>query len=379
LLQKPLNERRELLREHFQIVPGEFDFAKSSDAESTEEIQIFLEESVKDGCEGLMVKMLESDASYYEPSRRSVNWLKVYFCSTITNVRILTILLQLKKDYLAGVGDSLDLVVVGGYYGKGKRTNVYGAFLLACYDSEAEEFQTICKIGTGFSEEVLQTHFDALNPLELSKVRGDVKVGGAKPDVWFEPKIVWEVLTADLSMSPIYTAAQGLVSFGHYSKVKLRGIEHRIRRLKKEGYLCDSLVSFGSETTRGRMTLQGQSRRVLPNTDLSWVTDKHHRSRRCMSVKCWPKARVAKKRRVPMLTTNFGDCTQRLYLLVSRLVFVNQKLSFDPALEVTRPVAHLPATLFASSRAASTALVTSPLTSLAPLSLVIPYFFSRPP
>lgn len=70
-------ERRKLLREHFQAVPGEFDFAKSSDAESVDEIQIFLEESVKDGCEGLMVKMLESDASFYEPSRRSVNWLKV--------------------------------------------------------------------------------------------------------------------------------------------------------------------------------------------------------------------------------------------------------------------------------------------------------------
>ena len=65
------------MREHFQVVQGEFDFATSSDAESTDEIQIFLEESIKDGCEGLMVKMLESDASFYEPSRRSVNWLKV--------------------------------------------------------------------------------------------------------------------------------------------------------------------------------------------------------------------------------------------------------------------------------------------------------------
>ncbi|KAJ7293561.1 ATP-dependent DNA ligase [Mycena rebaudengoi] len=193
LLHKSLLERRELLHKHFQVVPGEFDFAKSSDSETTDEIQTFLEQSVKDGCEGLMVKMLETDASFYEPSRRSVNWLK------------------LKKDYLAGVGDSLDLVVVGGYYGKGKRTNVYGAFLLACYDSDSEEFQTICKIGTGFSEEVLQSHFDVLHPLELTKVRGDVKVGGAKPDVWFEPKIVWEVLTADLSLSPIYTAGQGLV------------------------------------------------------------------------------------------------------------------------------------------------------------------------
>ncbi|KAG6813806.1 hypothetical protein H0H92_007218 [Tricholoma furcatifolium] len=193
LLQKTLFERRQMLREHFNVVPGEFDFAKSSDGETTEEIQSFLEESVKDGCEGLMVKMLDTDASYYEPSRRSVNWLK------------------LKKDYLAGVGDSLDLVVIGGYYGKGKRTNVYGAFLLACYDSDSEEYQTICKIGTGFSEEMLQSHYETLKPLELAKVRGDVKVGGAKPDVWFEPKVVWEVLTADLSLSPIYTAAQGLV------------------------------------------------------------------------------------------------------------------------------------------------------------------------
>ncbi|KAL9716264.1 ATP-dependent DNA ligase Cdc17 [Leucoagaricus gongylophorus] len=193
LLQKPLSERRKLLYEHFQRIPGEFDFAKSSDGKSTEEIQSFLEESVKDGCEGLMVKMLDSEASFYEPSRRSVNWLK------------------LKKDYLAGIGDSLDLVVVGGYYGKGKRTNVYGAFLLACYDEDSEEYQTICKIGTGFSDEILQSHYKELKPLELEKARGDINTGGAKPDVWLEPKVVWEVLTADLSLSPIYTAAHGLV------------------------------------------------------------------------------------------------------------------------------------------------------------------------
>ncbi len=118
--------------------------------------------------------------------------------------------MKLKKDYLAGVGDSLDLVVVGAYYGKGKRTNVYGAFLLACYDPDSEEYQTICKIGTGFSEEALQSHYDILKPLESQKPRGDIKIGGAKPDIWFEPKIVWEVLTADLSLSPVYTAAQGL-------------------------------------------------------------------------------------------------------------------------------------------------------------------------
>lgn len=104
-------------------------------------------------------------------------------------------------------------MVVGAYYGKGKRTNVYGAYLLACYDSESEQFQTICKIGTGFSDEVLAEHYAQLKPLEIGeKPRGDINVGGAKPDVWLKPQVVWEVLTADLSLSPIYTAAQGLVS-----------------------------------------------------------------------------------------------------------------------------------------------------------------------
>lgn len=211
MLHKELKERRQLLFEHFKPVESEFAFAQSSDATQTEEIQTFLEESVKDGCEGLMVKMLTTASATYEPSRRSINWLKVS-CSPRCGILEL-INVQLKKDYLSGVGDSLDLVVVGAYHGKGKRTAVYGAFLLACYDPDSENFQTICKIGTGFSDEVLSEFYQLLNPLETEKARNDIEVGGAKPDVWFEPKIVWEVLTADLSLSPVYTAGHGLVSF----------------------------------------------------------------------------------------------------------------------------------------------------------------------
>jgi DNA ligase-1 len=207
MLQRELKDRREIMLEHFKPVENEFGFAKATDGTTTEEIQTFLEESVKDGCEGLMVKMLTTAASTYEPSRRSINWLK------------------LKKDYMSGVGDSLDLVVVGAYYGKGKRTNWYGAFLLACYDPDSENFQTICKIGTGFSEEQLKQFHGELNPLEIATARGDIEVGGAKPDVWFEPKVVWEVLTADLSLSPVYSAAHGIV--------ESRGISLRFPRFIK--------------------------------------------------------------------------------------------------------------------------------------------------
>merc|ERR1712183_1224822 len=106
-----------------------------------EDIQTFLDESIAGSCEGLMLKTLTDNATY-APSRRSLNWLK------------------LKKDYIDGLGDSLDVVPIGAFYGKGKRTGAYGAFLLAVYDPEAEEFQTVCKAGTGFSDEDLATHYE---------------------------------------------------------------------------------------------------------------------------------------------------------------------------------------------------------------------------
>lgn len=102
--------------------------------------------------------------------------------------------------------------MIGGYYGRGKRTSVYGAFLLACYDPESETYQAITKIGTGFSEEMLDSHYKFLNPLEISGKKAYYDVGEAKPDVYFEPKMLWEVLAADLSLSPVYAAAKGVVS-----------------------------------------------------------------------------------------------------------------------------------------------------------------------
>ncbi|XP_070831017.1 DNA ligase 1 [Chaetodon trifascialis] len=193
LVRQPLCWRRALLKESFSEVEGEFVFARSIDSDNTDTIAEFLEQSVRDSCEGLMVKTLEKDATY-EIAKRSHNWLK------------------LKKDYLEGVGDTVDLCVIGAYLGKGKRTGTYGGFLLACYDEDNEEFQSVCKIGTGFKDEDLEQHYKFLKEHILPKPRAYYRVDqSAEPDVWLDAVQVWEVKCADLSLSPVYKAAMGMV------------------------------------------------------------------------------------------------------------------------------------------------------------------------
>ncbi|KAF2199406.1 ATP-dependent DNA ligase [Delitschia confertaspora ATCC 74209] len=207
LVNKSFRERRELLHDSFVPTEGELAFAKYGNTNELEEIQVLLEDSVKSGCEGLMVKMLDGPESSYEPSKRSQNWLKV------------------KKDYLAGVGDSLDLVVLGAYFGRGKRTSWYGAFLLACYNPNTQNYETVCNIGTGFSEVILEEFHKQLQEYVIDRPKPFyLHSSGNKdqPDVWFEPKLVWEVKTADLTLSPRYKAAADQLSANGGKGISLR-------------------------------------------------------------------------------------------------------------------------------------------------------------
>ncbi|CAA7057484.1 unnamed protein product [Microthlaspi erraticum] len=189
LIQENLNIRRERLYESFEEDPGYFQFATALTSSDNGEIQEFLNASVDIGCEGLMIKTLYSDATY-EPAKRSNNWLK------------------LKKDYMdSSIGDSVDLVPIAAFHGR-----FFGAFLLACYDVDKEEFQSICNIGTGFSDVDLQELSSSLCSKVIATPKQYYRVDdGLNPDVWFEPTEVWEVKAADLTISPVHRAAIGIV------------------------------------------------------------------------------------------------------------------------------------------------------------------------
>ncbi|KAK1261748.1 DNA ligase 1 [Acorus gramineus] len=193
LLQEQLKIRREHLYNSFEEVTGVFHFATAITSNDLEEIQKFLDGAVSASCEGLIIKTLDKDATY-EPAKRSHNWLK------------------LKKDYMDSIGDSLDLVPIAAFHGRGKRAGVYGAFLLACYDEQNDEYQSICKIGTGFSEAVLEERSASLRDKVIPTPKPYYRFGDTmNPDVWFEPVQVWEVKAADLSISPVHRAASGVV------------------------------------------------------------------------------------------------------------------------------------------------------------------------
>lgn len=105
------------------------------------------------------------------------------------------------------LGDSIDLVVVGADWGKGKRTGVFGSFLLASYNKEDGTYQTVTKVATGFSDLDLDLYTKLFMPLITEGPPENLKFKAKNVDVWFKPSEIFEVRCADITLSPNYTAS----------------------------------------------------------------------------------------------------------------------------------------------------------------------------
>jgi len=165
--------------------------AESRLIDDPKDLELFFEQAISDGCEGIMCKSIQPGAIYQMGAR---GWLWIKY----------------KRDYRYEMTDTVDLVAVGAFYGKGRRAGTYGALLMAAYDPETDMFKTVCKVGSGFTDEDLaklpELFKDFIIPHKHPRVDSKLEA-----DVWFVPAIVLEIIGAEITLSPLHTCAYGKV------------------------------------------------------------------------------------------------------------------------------------------------------------------------
>lgn len=208
-LDSEYKERRKILEK----IIKEDEFAKHvpmSIVKSENDIEDILENSINSGCEGLMLKMLDKP---YQAGARGNYWLK------------------LKREYRNELGDSLDLVVIGAFFGKGRRTGRYGTLLLASYDDDTDTFTSICKVGTGFTDEYLDQLYQILSDKVTLKKNPRID-SEMEADVWFEPELVIEIVASEITLSPIHKAARDMIRKGAGLALRFPKFTGKIREEK---------------------------------------------------------------------------------------------------------------------------------------------------
>lgn len=205
---RPYLERREALESGFEIGDN-VQMTTMRIVESPEDGEDFFSNAIGARCEGIMAKSIAPD-SVYRAGSRGFLWIKY------------------KKDYQQALTDSFDLTVVGAFYGMGKRAGRYGALLMAAYDNETGTFPTVCKLGTGFDDAFLD-YMPKLLDGTLSETKPGSVDAEMVPDVWFEPSVVLEVVAAEITLSPIHTAAKDVLKEGAGLGIRFPRFTGRVR------------------------------------------------------------------------------------------------------------------------------------------------------
>lgn len=165
--------------------------AKSKVVSDVETAERFFEEALEAGCEGIVAKSIE-DKSVYKAGAREFLWIKY------------------KRDYKMELEDTLDLVVVGAFAGQGKRSGGYGALLMAVYSEDEDRFKTICKLGSGFSDDQLSNLPKMLRKYQVPSKDRRVE-SNMEADFWFVPSLVLEVKGAEITLSPSHTCCRDVI------------------------------------------------------------------------------------------------------------------------------------------------------------------------
>lgn len=189
-------EQSERLRElEKTIADGEILFIEKGEVTNdVKKIQQLLDESISEGLEGLVVKRPDSK---YEAGARNFNWIK------------------LKRHSSGELNDTIDCVILGYVFGKGKRSAFgAGALLVGVYDEEKDEFVTVSKIGTGLTDEEWREIHKRADKIKTAKKPSRIN-SVLTPSVWIAPEIVIEVLADEITRSPVHTAGKSETEPGY--------------------------------------------------------------------------------------------------------------------------------------------------------------------
>lgn len=175
------------------------------------ELEKYFNLQLNKSLEGIIIK---DPNSIYEPGTRNYKWIK------------------LKANTVDSLVDTIDVVVMGYYYGKGSRNKFgFGALLVGVWDEENEEYTSLAKLGSGFTEENIETLYQQISKLETKDKPNNYNVSkDIFPDVWTEPKLILEIIADEITLSPIHTTAQ-TYNLKHISEHK--GLSVRFPRFKR--------------------------------------------------------------------------------------------------------------------------------------------------
>jgi len=171
------------------------------------QIEDLMSKAIEAGCEGLMLKQL---ASSYRAGAREFAWIKI------------------KREYCSEITDTIDLVVVGALYGRGRRTGKYGALLLAGYDKDSNLFKSICKVGSGFKDMDLELLWNKIGPYVILRRHQRLK-STLEMDTWIEPRIVIEIIASEITLSPSYDIGMDAIRTGFGLSLRFPKFTGKIR------------------------------------------------------------------------------------------------------------------------------------------------------